>query len=298
MPTLQTYIEEFAKEVGPFAKGTADNSGGTTSQLVCSSWPFLGHNDGTYFYRDQYLWIPSSSTAADRLRFVSAYTPSTGGLTVDTVWSNVTAWRNIAFQVHGVFDPLNEVIDLLNKALMRCFYIVEVSFVPADNLITRTDLTTAAPWLEDPAWVVGAMKQTAYASYPREQYEPPPMPYEVVRDGNSIYLRTGRLQTTDKVYVQVLKPAYYMTTSGAGFTVGTGTTLTDTSPVPVEWLKAGAIVEAWKRYEHILEPRAAAKLVASRKEASEWFTEQSLMHFHMPSDTQQHYDLMPWGPRW
>lgn len=103
-------------------------------------------------YTDYYLFLPAATLAADKVRVVKTYAPSTGTLTVDKVYSASTIPNSAAYELHGFIEPLTDLPLLINEALKRTLIVREFNFAPvANNLIQ--DLTAQQSTLINPRWV-------------------------------------------------------------------------------------------------------------------------------------------------
>ncbi len=150
MPTLLQYRQYIARELGPFLASTADTTS-STSVLIDLAWPVKSSLSSDDFYVDYYILRPAAASATDRVRLVKTYTPSTGSLTPDTVWTNAPV-AGEAYELHGVMDPGTTMLDIINAALKRTLIRTElVGTCVAD--VSRHSLSTIAPWLTDPLWV-------------------------------------------------------------------------------------------------------------------------------------------------
>lgn len=292
MPTMLEYIEGFAREVGPWMKSTA--TGGSSTTLLDTKWPVGSSTNQTFYYLDQYLWR-NLCTDSDAVRFVDSYTPASGTLTVDKSYTGNPVSTD-PYQLHGVFDPVNEVPYILADALKRCMYVTEVTFCPASLTAIRHRFDTSATWLEDKEWILSV--SVLQDSLSREDYVPARLENVGVHEQDAqIYLDLGRFNTNQTFYVRCLKPAYYQcAATGGAYGSQSGLSLiTDIAPPPVPWVVSAMLVEAWRRFSGVLEPRAKANLVKTREEAAAWFTRETQVHFKPPPDEHPH-EVEHWGP--
>ncbi len=297
MPTLLSYRQRAARELGYFASGTA-TSGSSITVLECTTWPFQSSLDSDDEYLDKWLFRPAAVNVSDKVRFVASSDRSAGTIVPDKTWTAAPySGSGEAFEIHGFVEPLTEMTELINLALKRCFVVVEFTFSPSDVDYTRHALATAAPWLTQESWV----RQVGYLTSAEDRNEVDPYGRvfrgDVVVQGKVIYLHTAARQTTDVIYVRALKPAYYHCAAAAAVygTKATGLTLeTDISEPEEEWVAAGVLVEAWKRYGHILEASANQRLVRERVEAAAYFTLKTRQNLRVPVRTFQ--PIYNWGP--
>jgi hypothetical protein len=303
MPTLLQYRQQAAKELGRYEAGEAD-TGSSTTTLVDNNWPIKSSLNQDDLYTDFYLLRPNAVAVDDRVRIVATYTPASGFLVADRVWSNAPYAGGVgeAYELHGIIEPYTALKELVNATLKRCLLVVEFTITPIEDQI-RHSLTAAAPWFNDPnaMLAVGWMDSTD----DRDEVDPyaSPIRGEVVQDGATFYLvhrgRAFSASNNDLIYCQALKPAYYHCRPAGGvYGAQSGLSLdTDECPAGVEWVAAGTLVEAWRRYGHLLEAAANQKLLRDRQEAAAWFTRLSAENIRIP-DRKLKRPLVAWGPRW
>jgi hypothetical protein len=296
MPTLTQYRQRAAKELGFFASGTA-TSGSSVTVLECTTWPFQSSMDVDDEYVDKWLFRPAAA-AADKVRYISSTDRSAGLIVPDKAWAAAPYnTSGESFEIHGFVEPLTELLELINLALKRCFVVVEFTFSSSDADYTRHSLATAASWLTQESWV----RQVGYLTSTEDRNEVDPfrrvLRGEVISHGKTMYLQMGARATTDVIYVKALKPAYYhCAATGAAYgTQATGLALeTDIAEPEEEWVAAGVLVEAWKRYGHILEAAANQRLVRERVEAASYFTLKTRQNLRVPRKT--FHPVYAWGP--
>lgn len=298
MPTLTTYRQRAAQELGEYVAGTA-TSGSTTSVVECTTWPFRSSLDTNDEYKDQWLLRPAAGTATDKVRYVKDVDRSTGKLTPDQTYTTAAYTGGVgeSFELHGVIEPLTEMTRLINIVLKRIAVEVEFSFAPTNATNTRHTLATAASWLLDPRWVrqVGVLA----SGESRDQVDPFRMRRvrgQAVRDGATIYLLCGSIPTSSTIYVKAVRPAYnYCAASAGAYGSQNGLSLETDIAVPNDdWVAAGVLVEAWKKYGHLLDQAAGQKVVRDRAEAAVWFSHLTDQYFAMPELTLR--PLYRWGP--
>lgn len=226
-------------------------------------------------YTDYWLYLPAAA-AADKIRSVSTYTPSTGTITQDRVWSAATIANSKVYELHGMIRPfadeLTEQMDwtqLINDALTRCMLEIEITVTPTADA-TRHDLTTANTWLTKPVFV----RQVGYLTTGEVRAEVDPYAGRTVRGyaeklSNLVYINHSprTFASNQTIYVKCLKPAYNHCRAAAGvFGDQAGLALEADEAVPsVEWVAYGALNEASRR--GFVGPNAEArKLWAEREE--------------------------------
>lgn len=302
MPTLTQYRQQAAKELGRYAEGTAVTTSSTTT-LVDTNWPIKSTLNQDDLYSDYFLYRPNAVVEADKVRIVATYTPASGFLVADRPWDIAPYGGGVgeAYELHGIIEPHTDLKEMLNEALKRCYIMVEVTLTPITDQI-RHSLSTVAPWFTDPLWLIntGVMQ----LSDDRDEVDPysATIRGEVVQDGATYYfVHRGRSfnPSTELVYLQMLKPAYYhCRPSGGTYGAQSGLSLeSDECPVAVNWVAAGTLVEAWRHYSQLLEPSANQKLMRNREEASAWFTRLSNENVRIPTPRIRK-PLLMWGPRY
>ncbi|MDE2096679.1 MAG: hypothetical protein KGL39_05475 [Patescibacteria group bacterium] len=291
MPTLTQFRQAAAREFGAFTSGTA-TSGNSNLVLTDATWPMMSTLAQDDLYVDYFVYRPNATVATDKVRTVKTYNPSQGQLTADAFWSyNWTPGE--AYELHGMFDP-NTLLQLMNDALKRCFITVEFTVPPvADG--TRENITALQPWLTNKRWIrwVGYLNN----SESREKVDPywRKIRGETFLDGGNVYIwhPTIRLDpNSTTMYVFAIKPAYYHVNSGAQ----SGLSLeSDTAEPLVDRVAAGTLVEAWRRYGHLIEPIANQRLIRDRTEAEQWFSQLNARDFELPS--LEFRPITTFGPR-
>src|SRR5262245_60032011 len=321
MPSLAQYRSTFSVECGPYIGPESYTvramSGSSTTQLICHAYPIQSGIPQMDSLIDRPLYRPTASQPTDRDRYVKHYDPSLGLIEPDLAWAlspvptpGGTLYQELEaytyadlenfiyddiegtgltgigerFEVLGPFDaPTTH--RLINDGLKNCWLVVEVVAIPTENT-SRHDLSVAAPWLQDPTDVlqVGVLNQTddrnlsdPYANLVYGQVD---------RDGGTFYFNTGNrtFLSTEYLYLRCLKRAYDHCRAATGTFGGqSGLTLeTDEAPVERDWLASSALVIAWRRYGHLLEPLANQRLIRDQVGAAAWFTDRCREHFTAP----------------
>ena len=309
MATLIQYRQAAAKLAGRFMEGTFDSSGGSTTtgvdtQLISS----ISQDD---LHTDKWLFIPAGA-AADQVRIVTTYAPSTGTLTVDAVVSSATIYNSKTYELHGFLDPTTGTrgagvgwTDMINEALKRIMIEEEFTLTPT-ALQTRHDLTTGQTWLTEPEWVrdVGVLTSSEVRA------EVDPYKHRHVRGFpervNSLvyYVHEPRsFASNETVYVKALKPAYYLcAAAGGAYGTQSGLTLEADIAIPERNLVAwGAIQQALLAYRFAVGRRAREDddLDTLLEKATMMWSSLLPKHSDLPSDVPVYARaLRSFGPRY
>jgi hypothetical protein len=303
LTTLLTYRQRLATELGAFWASTA-TSGSSASALEDTAFPIKSTIAQDDLYADYYLLRPSAANAADRVRVVKTYDPANGKLNTDLPWSAVPYAGGVGepYELHGVLEPGTVLPNLINEGLKRCMVVVEVTLSPVNGAM-RTPLGTAiSATLLDPRWV----RQVGWLGPgdSREQFDPYA---RAVRgsctsdDGGATYYinHPGRtFNTTDVIYVRLIKRAYDQCATAAGaYGTQAGLALdTDKCPVQPDWVAAAALVTAWSRYGHVLDAQGNQRVRVDQASAASWFSQLTKTYFSLPDLTFQ--TKVAWGPNW
>jgi hypothetical protein len=321
MPSLAQYRSSFSAEAGPYigpeSYDVRATSGSDTTKLVCDEYPIMSGIPQQDQFIDRPLYRPSAAQSHDQHRYVMAYDPPTGTITPDLAWVYPpastgagnsygflegytygdmevflyedleglgTAGLGERFEILGPFDvPTTH--RLINDGLKQCWLVVEVACLPT-YLKSRHNLSVVCPWLQDPNDVlqVGTLKdyQDRDLTDPFENV----VRGMVERDGGDFYLNTGTTTFVDDdvLWLRVLKRAYdHCRVAGGVFGQQSGLVLeTDEAPCERDWVSSSALVIAWRRYAHLLEPQANQRLVRDQAAAAAWFTDRCREHFTAP----------------
>lgn len=275
---------------------TAATAGSTTSTLECASYPIKTSRPVDNLFEDWFIHRPSAALPADKTRVVSTYAPASGKLYPDLGWTNAPAVAE-AIELHGLIEPSVEIPGLINAALKRCVLVEEVTLTPADAVTTRHSLASVAPWIEDDRQI----RKAGYLVSGETRASTDPFRRmvrgETAMRGGVCYADIGAWPTTTILYFLVLKPAYYHCKPAAGaYGDQAGLALdTDVAPVDLEWAVAGAMVEAWQRFGHILEASANTRMLRDQATSALLFDDQCRQHLDVPRREMNR--PMTWGPR-
>lgn len=294
-PSLLQIRQFLAREAGPFHSGTS-TGGTTTGQLEDTSWPFKSSISQDSLFKDMWLFMPGV-TAADQVRVIKTYSPSSGTGTLDL--PHGSAHTTEPYEIHGIFEPATVIPNLVNEGLRECMIPVEFTFQPANDTNRRHPLTVAAPWLTNPGWVrkVGYLPANSQGRDILDPYNDSSIRGGASVDGNIIYLELGAWASSGTFYVYAMKPAYFHCAASAG-TYGTQSGLTlDTDTVPdtvsVEWAAYAALKTGWRRYGQVLAANDRVKM--SEQAAEVKFAEWDPGYFDRAPELAQR--IRHWGPR-
>jgi hypothetical protein len=248
--TLRDIRRAMAPKTGYFLARTATS--GTVSSLTDSRPPVRSGNIQDDLFEGKWILRPDA-TDNDKVRMVAenGYLSSTGTLQPDVDWSAPPTAGEV-YEVHGGSDPWEELNDVINTALRRCYVISEIALAATVGM-TRHGLNTAAPWLQ----AAGDVREFGYLLDGESRNEQNPylrrFTAEPVDDEGQVYLdhHPRTFIAGEVLYCRALKPAYYAcrtTTLGA---FGERTGLAEDAhecPVALEWAMAAGMVEYWERY--------------------------------------------------
>jgi hypothetical protein len=335
MPMLAQYRSLLALESGPYIGPESyvvrATSGSDTTQLVSSAYPITSGIPQQDQLVDRPLYRPTAVQPLDRHRYIMDYEPSTGTITPDLPWifppfSTIdgntyeflegymygdlenflyqdlegmgTDGIGERFEVLGPFD-VPTMHRLINDGLKQCWLVVEVPCVPTE-LTSRHDLAVVAPWLQDVnnvlqvGMLVEGEDRNLQDPFERRVYG------RVEQDGGSFYLNTGTrtFNANDMLWLRCLKRGYdHCRPAGGAFGQQSGLELeNDEAPIEREWLTSAALVLAWRRFAHLLEPAANQRLIRDRAEAAAWFSDRSHKHLGAVKPQMQFSTARHFGP--
>ncbi len=321
MPKLAEYRSNFSVEVGPYIGPESYEvramGGSTVDKLFCHAYPIESGIPQDDSLIDRPLYRPTAREETDRHRYIKGYTPSMGLIEPDLDWAlppippdTGTTYGSLEaftysdleqfiysemegtglqgmgerFEVLGPFDvPTTH--RLLNDGLKQCWLVVEAVARPSPQA-TRHDLSLVCPWLQDPTDVL----QIGLLTEDEDRNQTDPFERvvrgQIERDGGTFYLTTATqsFNGNDLVYLRCLKRAYdHCRPAGGYYGQQSGLVLEDDeSPIEREWLTSSALVLAWRRYAHLLEPGANQRLIRDQAAAAAWFTDRCRQHFTAP----------------
>ncbi len=245
-------------------------------------------------WRDAWLLRPNAALAADKVRIVDTYTPSTGTFLLDNAYTNSPSGE--VYEIHTVVEPLTAMLNIINEGLKRCMVETEITATPV-ALDQVHALTTVAPWLERKSWV----RQVGYLGVNDNRAQI--SPYTRLVRGEAyeaygiVYIdHPGRaFLATDILYIRAMKPAYNACTNAAGVAQSGLVLETDKVPINFEWAGWAAVIEGWRRYSQVLETSAKTRMIPSRAEAAAMFSDKTKDNCRWPLLTFR--PLLWGGPR-
>jgi len=318
MPSLAAYRRSVAVESGPYigpeSYDVRATSGSTVAQLVCSSYPIKSGIPQNDLLTERPLYRPNATQEFDRNRYVQTYEPSTGTITPDLPWSispiaapggsdyaaleaytygelEMFLYEDLEdlgatglgerFEILGPFDvPMLH--QLINDGLKQCWMVVEVACVPTPGA-SRHSLEVVSPWLQD----ANHIRQAGLLAAGEDRNQTDPFERivygSVERDGGDFYFNTGSrtFNSGDILYLRCYKRAYdHCRPAGGTYGEQSGLSLeTDEAPIERDWLASSALTVGWRRFGHLLEPVANARLIRDQATAAAWFSDRSRQHF-------------------
>lgn len=340
MPMLSEYRAAIAIESGPYVGPPLYHvrayTGSTLSTVACHMYPVQSGLPQDDVYTDRPLYRPNATREYDKNRYILAYDPPTGVLTVDLAWQTPmitdalgstyaflegftygeldgttppgysyeemegvsAAGPGETFEILGPFD-VPTLHQLINDGLKKTWVTVDVPCAPTQGA-SYHDLSLAAPWLQSADHVrqVGLLS----ASDNRIQTDPfsRVVRGKVVRDGGVFYFDTGSqtFNDTDVLYLRCYKQAYYhCRASGGEWGEQTGLSLeNDEAPVDTEWLAAAALVLGWRRFGHLLELASNQRLIRDQQQVIVWFNDLARKHFSAVQPMLTFRESRGWGP--
>lgn len=238
-----------ARRIGFFLASTVTSGANTT--LTDGKHPVKSGNLQEEWLAGKWILRPDA-TAPDKVRVVAenGYTPAAGAVQPDTDW-DVAPSAGEVYELHGAVEPWNELRDIINTALERCYVEAEIA-VAATPGAYRHGLNDAAPWLQVPqhvrqiGWLNSGESRNANNPFRRTFWGFPES------DEGSITIEhpAQTFQDGDTIYIKCFKPARYACRSALGvFGEQDGLDAdTDEVPVALQWATASALVEYWDRY--------------------------------------------------
>ena|SRR5215471_660379 len=317
-----TFSVEAGEYVGPESYLVRATGGSGINALVCDVYPITSGIAQDDKYTDRPLYRPYARQSTDQHRIVMTYDPPSGTLTPDLPWTvsplsppgnrpyqDLEAFPYMdlemysyecldgtgvscpngggigeRFEILGPFDvPTTH--RLINDGLKNCWLVVEVVCQPLP-MTARHNLSGVCPWLQDPNDVL----QVGVLTQPEDRNITDPFENVVrgmvERDGGDFYLNTGTTTFVDGqvLYLRCLKRAYdHCRAEGGVFGDQAGIYLeNDEAPVDRVWCASAALVIAWRRFAHLLEPGANQRLIRDQASAAAWFTDECRKHFSAP----------------
>jgi hypothetical protein len=295
MATLTEIRQGISKRLGSYIASTA-SAGTGTGALMDTKYPVYSSSAQDELYQDWFLFLPGSAST-DKCRRVATYTPGNGQLTPDSPWGNAPA-VGAAYELHAIMDPLNEIHPAINESLRRLLVVTETTLTISDSDDNRQSLA-ALTWLLNPNYV----RQVGWLDSTEDRTETDPYG-RVVRgmvqfyDGVP-YLEhpSNRFDTTQTLYLKILKPAYYhCKASGGAFGSQTGLSAeTDEAPVAADWAISAGLLECLNSYVNLADQGDNQKVMRMRNEEAARFNTLTTRYFHKPISTLRP-GVSAWGP--
>ena len=285
---LAHYRRQIARETGVFVGSTVRS--GTRNYLVDDRYPIKSNLDQGDLYAGKWLLRPRAPLEEDRVRIISerGYDPSTGTIRPDSVWTDAPATGE-PYEIHGTIEPWEQMIDLINAGLKRCFTVVDVA-VPIPAGQTVVSLREAAPWLQDARWVrqvgwfpAGGVLATTdpYSAPFRGTVEPNGAGFNLRWD--SMWLTAG----TD-LWLKCIKRGYDHCradqTGAFGEQAGVWTEDSEAT-IPPEWCAAATLVEFFERFGDVVSGGSRDEVELNQKKAAARFDRMAREYFNLPPYT-------------
>lgn len=290
--TLGDYRHRIAKETGNYLGSEVTVA--TRNYLQDTRSPIRSTLDQSDLYTGKWLLRPRAVREEDRLRVVAegGYDPRTGTLRPDNTWVD-SPTTGEPYELHGVIEPEQQMLDLINETLKRCMVAVDFIFpvVPGQSYL---NLTQACPWLLDPRWVRGA------GFFDPSAVDPLTLDLDqsyfrggVERQGRSLLLKWGHQwagsnAANTALLVRMIKRAYDDCRSDQGGVFGERSGLAtedNEAPVAEDWVAAGAMTDFWDEFGNVV---AAGNRQESTENQGKWAQ-------NFTSLTQQYFQLPPYS---
>jgi len=265
------------RRAGVFYARTA--TGGSVSSLVDARSPVKSSNIQDDLFVGKWLLRPDAS-ANDKVRIVAetGYQPATGTLQPDADWSSPPAAGEV-YEIVSAVEPWDELNDLVNTALMRCYTVAEISLA-ATGGVTRHGLNVAAPWLQaashvrEMGFLYSGESRNTNDPYRRWMWGEP-------RDDEGLVFVEHPAHTFDTgevLFARCVKAAYFSCRTSSAGTFGERQGLSadaHETPVALEWVVPAVLIEYWTRYLEQLpegDPQAQAAAARITKLTAEYTT--------------------------
>ena len=222
------------------------------SSLTDTRYPVKSSNLQEDLFSGKWILRPNAGPN-DLVRVVSenGYNPTAGIIQPDLDWEAPPTAGEV-YELHGSLEPWEEMNDVINTALQRCYVVSEI---PLNSSVgaTRHGLNTAAPWLQAAShvrqfgYLHAGESRNAMDPYKRRIFA------EVIDDEGSVYVNhwPHTFDHAEVLFVKSIKPAWNACRTTSVGVFGERTELAadaHEAPVPCEWIVAAALVEYWDRY--------------------------------------------------
>lgn len=289
MTTLEQIEQEVARRTGPYFQAYQDPTPPTTStpgaavMPILKSSALLGGPENLWLLRRGHFTNPGGPPIGDvvvpdvdRQRLVHVYDPGAGRVIVERNWQSVMQPGEVAEFTH--LDPTQELRPAVLAGLRRCFFDDTVeSYV--SNAEGDIDLTAQHAWITHPRQVLrvrhGWWKPYVDAPFEAQLFQ-----------GHVLLSGTSGSAMPSAVWVTALRPH---NTWVNGAESSNPTQDSDELIVDLDYAAAAGHIEAWHLFPSRMLMAAATGLQATREQAAEEFTRQSMIWG--PSD------LPSWGFR-
>jgi len=272
--TLKALRQAVGKELNACVTGTADSATSTT--IVDADLEDSEESENRFYH----WWLKMvSGDAEGDVRRVSAYTPSTGTLTVSRAFSATPAASD-EYELHALISP-EDLDRLINQALDRLFYMDEQEITAVSGqrnygLATYTYLRTPDQ-LIDVLW-----KQGDTAS----KYRYRPVGWYMVRDdagSMTLDIRPYTVSSGDKIVLEIVRPYAALSNDAAS------------TDCPEDWAVAAAMVEVYDWLARTDPTQDAEQVRRWRGTAARRLTRLSNRYAPRPARRIQHKDSIRSG---
>jgi hypothetical protein len=291
---LGRYRRRVAKETGNFLASLVES--GATSFLRDNKYPVRSNLDQGDLFSGKWLLRPQAPSPYDRVRIVAelGYDPQTGTLRPDSPWTTPPA-SGEPYELHGVIEPWDQMIDLVNEALKRCM-VVDHLVLPVTPGDTFVNLTDYAPWLIDSRWVRGAafVDPGAVGSPSDIDMSQPQFRGWVEQQGRTMIMRwqgwVGYVPrtTSPTLVLRCVKRAYdhcRVSDEGVFGELHGVSEEQHEGPVPDDWVAAGALVEFWSQFGDVVAAGNKAEAEGNQAKVAQVFTTLTQNYFALPPFT-------------
>ena len=261
-----------ARRIGPYRRirVSASSTVNSINATRLKSSLMLGSYEDQYILRRGLTWgdeLVTNFDTEDRIRQVSLYDSNLGSLTVDRAYTNPPVLDE-AIELH-VLEPEEELRHCVVDGLKRCFFWETLSISVTGSGVYDINLTSAAPWLTNPAAV-----RDVSLSYPSQLMPPTRLQWwEPYRSGKDLKLYT-KGGAVGSVTLQVLRPVFSYVNGEISLS-GPNDDL-DVLYVDPDYAAWAGVLEIWKNCTETVMPLAAQGMRVSREDAANEFTKKSL----------------------
>ena len=301
--TTGRYRRRIAEETGNFVASTV--SAASTTFLQDLRYPVRSSLDQADLYTGKWLLRPHATDERDRTRVVQerGYDPGTGVLRPDSPWFT-TPVTDEPYELHGVIEPWEQMLDLINEALKRCF-VVDHLVLPISPGVSFVNLTPYAPWLLDRRWVRGArfVDPNAYDDPTDIDMSTPTFRGYVDQQGRAMVLRWQNTpwQAEQVLVVRCIRRCYDYCRTGPDGVFGeiSGLSKEEHECVAAEdWVAAAAMVDFWDTFGNVVAAGNRQEAETNQQKWAETFTTITQGYFTLPPYTLLAPVKSGWGAGW